>query len=92
LLQRLRKLLDNKWFTRLRQNESLRDTLYVWLLTRSLIFIIFICVGHLQVVTIPDSPTNVREAFVRFENVSIARKLRETMWRADVAHYWVLTH
>ena len=92
MLQRLRKLLDNKWFTRLRQNESLRDTLYVWLLTRSLIFIIFICVGHLQVVTIPDSPTNVREAFVRFENVSIARKLRETMWRADVAHYWVLTH
>ena len=65
----------------------MRETLYVWVLTRGLIFFIFICVGHLQVITIPESPTNVREAFVKFENVSIARKLRETMWRADVAYY-----
>lgn len=57
------------------------------MLTRSLIFLIFICVGHLNVITIPNQPTNVREAFISFERVSIARKLRETMWRADVAHY-----
>jgi hypothetical protein len=92
LLARLRKLLDARWFVRLRHDQSLRDALYVFVLTRSLIFIIFICVGHLQVVTIPDSPTNVRDALVNFENASIARKLRETMWRADVAHYMVLTH
>ena len=77
---------------RILQDQSLRDTLYVFTLTRSLIFIIFIAVGHLVVTTIPDSPTNVREATVNLTNASIARKLRETMWRADVAHYWVLTH
>jgi Gpi18-like mannosyltransferase len=87
LLAKLRQLLDNKWSVRLRQNQSLRDTLFVFVLTRSLIFIIFICVGHLQVVTVVDGTTNVREAFVRFENVSVARQLRKTMWRADVAHY-----
>ncbi len=92
LLQGLRKLLENKWFVRLRQDQSVRDTLYVWVLTRSLIFIIFICVGHLTVNTIPDSPTNVRDPFVSFENVSIARKLRHSMWRADVAHYMVVAH
>lgn len=85
-------MLDNKWFTRLRQDQSVRDTLFVFVLTRSLIFIIFVSVGHLTVNTIPDSPTNVRDAFVSFENVSIARRLRETMWRADVAHYMVITH
>lgn len=91
LLPRLRKLLDNKSFIRLRQNQSLRDALFVFVLTRSLIFIIFICVGHLQVITIVDGTTNVRDAFVRFDNASIARQLRKTMWRADVAHYMVLT-
>jgi Gpi18-like mannosyltransferase len=77
---------------RILQDQSLRDTLYVFTLTRSLIFIIFIAVGHLVVTTIPNSPTNVREATVNLTNASIARRLRETMWRADVAHYWVLTH
>ncbi len=90
MLPRLRKLLENKWFVRLRQDQSLRDTLYVWVLTRSLIFIIFICVGHMTVNTIPDTPTNVRDPYASLENVSIARKLRETMWRADVAHYMVV--
>jgi Gpi18-like mannosyltransferase len=69
-----------------------RDTLYVFTLTRSLIFIIFIVVGHLVVTTTPDTPTNVREAVVNFENAAIARRLRETMWRADVAHYMVIAH
>ena len=91
MLSKLRKLLDNKWITRLRQDQSIRDTLFVFVLTRSLIFIIFICVGHLQVVSIPDPPNTVREAFVRFENVSIARTLRQTLWRADVAHYMVIS-
>ncbi len=85
--QSLKKLLENRHFARLRQDQSLRDTLFVFVLTRSLIFAIFVCVGHLTVVTIPDSPTNIREAFVKLENVSITRRLRETMWRADVAYY-----
>ena len=87
MLPRLRKLLENQWVVRLRQDQSIWEALYVFVLTRSLIFLIFICVGQLNVITIPDQPTNIREAFVKFENVSIARKLRETMWRADVAHY-----
>ena len=89
---KLRELLNNKWLVRARQSQSLRDTLFVFLLTRSLIFIIFICVGHLQVVTTIDGTTAVRDAFIRFDNVSIARQLRKTMWRADVAHYQVLAH
>jgi hypothetical protein len=89
---KLRKLLDNKWLDRLRRDQSIRDTLFVFVLTRSLIFIIFICVGHLQVTTTPETPTPVRDAFVRLDNVPVARRLRETMWRADVAHYWVLAH
>lgn len=87
MLPTLRKLLENQWFIRLRQDQSIWEALYVFVLTRSLIFLIFICVGQLNVITIPDQPTNIREAFVKFDNVSIARKLRETMWRADVAHY-----
>ena len=91
MLAKLRKLLDNKWIVRLRQDQSLRDTLFVFVLTRSLIFIIFVCVGHLIVQTEAATPTiMVRDAFVRFENVQITRQLRETMWRADVAHYMVL--
>jgi Gpi18-like mannosyltransferase len=87
--------LTHKAITRInrnRQDQSLRDTLFVFTLTRSLIFIIYIAVGHLVVTTIPDSPTNVREATVNFENAAIARRLRETMWRADVAHYMVIAH
>lgn len=76
-------LAKNRWL----QDRSVRDALFVFLLTRILIFLIFISVGHLRVVTIQNQPTDVREAFVSFEKVSIARKLRETMWRADVAHY-----
>ena len=88
----IRSFTQRPRIRRISQDQSLRDTLYVFTLTRSLIFIIFVAVGHMVVTTIPNSPTNVREATTNLENVSIARKLRETMWRADVAHYWVLTH
>ena len=81
------KLLDSKWLARLREDRSVRDALFVFLLTRILVFLIFIFVGPLRVETIPNTPTPVREAFVSFERVSIARNLRDTMWRADVAHY-----
>ncbi|HVF21677.1 MAG TPA: mannosyltransferase family protein [Pyrinomonadaceae bacterium] len=83
----LQKLIDAKWLSRLRQDRSVRDALFVFLLTRILVFLIFIFVGSLRVDTIPNTPTPVREAFISFERVSIARQLRDTMWRADVAHY-----
>lgn len=91
MLSKLRKLPDNKWLARLRQDQSVRDALFVFVLTRSLIFIIFICVGHLIVHTTPETPTPVRDAFIRLDNAHIARQLRGTMWRADVAHYMVLS-
>jgi hypothetical protein len=72
---------------RVREDRSVREALFVFLLTRILVFLIFIFVGPLRVDTIPNTPTPVREGFVSFERVSIARNLRDTMWRADVAHY-----
>ena len=72
-------------------DPSARDALFVFVLTRSLIFVIFIFVGHLTIVTLPDSPTNIREPFIRLEGAPIAKRLRETMWRADVAHYMVIS-
>jgi hypothetical protein len=71
---------------------SVRDALFVFLLTRLLVFLIFIFVGHLRVDTIPNTPTPVREAFISFDRASIARLLRHTMWRADVAHYMDIAH
>lgn len=92
MLAKIRKLLENKWVVRLRQNQSLSDTIFVFVLTRSLIFIIFVCVGHLQVTAIADPPNTVYEPYVNFENARISRTLRQTMWRADVAHYMVIAH
>jgi hypothetical protein len=89
---RLQKLSDWKWLARLRGDGSVRAALFVFLLTRILVFAIFIFVGHLRVDTIPNTPTPVREAFISFERVSIARQLRATMWRADVAHYMDIAH
>jgi hypothetical protein len=85
-----------KWFgdmsglARFWSDRSVRDALFVFVLTRSLIFMIFVFVGHLNVITLPDQPTNIREAFISFEGAPVARRLRETMWRADVAHYMVI--
>ena len=86
------KLLDLKWLARVRGDRSVRAALFVFLLTRIFVFIIFIFVGHLRVETVPNTPTPVREAFISFEHVSIARQLRDTMWRADVAHYMDIAH
>jgi len=90
LFPQIKKLINAQWFVRLRQDRSIRDASFVFILTRSLIFVIFVFVGHLNVTTIVDGTTNVREASVSLEGVSIARQLRKTMWRADVAHYMVL--
>ncbi len=63
----------------------MREALFVFLLTRALIFFILICVGQLTVRKYPDIPAY--DAFISFERPQIARKLRETIWHADVAHY-----
>ena len=95
LQEKISSFLSRFWnVTRLAKvwaNPSARDALFVFVLSRSLIFVIFIFVGHLNIVTLPDHPTNIREAFIRLEGAPIARRLRETMWRADVAHYVVIS-
>ncbi|HEY2961258.1 MAG TPA: mannosyltransferase family protein [Pyrinomonadaceae bacterium] len=85
MLARLRKPLYKAWFVRFRQDRSVREALFVFLLTRTLIFFILICAGQLTVSTYPD--INAHDAFISFDRPQIARKLRETMWHADVAHY-----
>lgn len=63
----------------------MREALFAFILTRALIFFILICAGQLTVTKYPD--IKAYDAFVSFERPQIARKLRETMWHADVAHY-----
>lgn len=62
----------------------MRDAFFVFVLTRSLIFLILICVGQVNVVTFPE--TNSHHAFVSLDS-SLAQNLRRTMLQADVVHY-----
>lgn len=80
MLAQLRKRLYE-----ISQDRSVRDALFVFLLTRALIFFILICAGQLTVTRYPD--IKAYDAFISFERPQIARKLRETIWHADVAHY-----
>ena len=90
MLARVRKLLDTPWFVRFRQDRSIREAFFVFILTRSLIFFIFICAGQLIVTSYPE--IKAHDAFISFERVQVARKLREIMSHADVAHYGGLSH
>jgi len=83
LLTRLRQLLGHRWLVRLRQDRSIREAFFVFVLTRGFIFLIFICVGQLNVVTYPE----VHDAHISLERVQVARKLRPIMAQADAAHY-----
>ena len=62
----------------------MRDAFFVFVLTRSLIFLILICVGQVNVVTF--SETNSHHAFISLDS-SLAQNLRRTMLQADVVHY-----
>lgn len=81
-LPRIRRLV------RFPKDRSIREALFVFLLTRSLIFAIFICAGQVNIVSFPES--NTRHATVVLEPASIAQNLRRTMWQADVIHYAVI--
>ncbi|HKV37339.1 MAG TPA: mannosyltransferase family protein [Pyrinomonadaceae bacterium] len=78
-----------QWLFRFRQDRSIREALFVFLLTRGLIFLIFIVAGQFSVVSHPES--NTRDAIIRFEPASISENLRRTMWQADVIHYVVIS-
>jgi hypothetical protein len=73
---------------RLRQDRSIRDALFVFVLTRSLIFLILICVGHVTVVPFPEM--DAHHAVILLDGQSLAGDLRRTMWQADVVHYMTI--
>ncbi|HEX6283886.1 MAG TPA: mannosyltransferase family protein [Pyrinomonadaceae bacterium] len=85
MLTRLRQLLDHRWLVRLRQDRSIREALFVFTLTRTLIFLVLICVSHLIVYSFPE--TYSYDAVISLKDAQIARKLRQKMWQADAAHY-----
>jgi hypothetical protein len=85
LLARARKLVYQQWFVRLRQDRSVREALFVFILTRTLIFFILICAGQLVVNSYPE--IKAHDAVISFNRAQIARRLREIMSHADVAHY-----
>ena len=78
-----------QWLVRLRQDRSIREALFVFVLTRSLIFLVLVTVGQVNVVSYPES--NTRDATIRFEPASITENLQRTMWQADVIHYVVIS-
>lgn len=80
MLPQLRKLLANKWLVRLRRDQSIREALFAFLLTRLLIFTILICVPHVRIEK-PNDP------YINLEKASIARTLRKTFAMADTNHY-----
>jgi hypothetical protein len=91
LSARLRKLLYETRFFRFRHDGSVREALFVFILTRALIFFILICVSQLTVMQTPPYMENGHDAFIIFDRPQIARKLREMMVRGDVGHYKALS-
>jgi len=85
LLTRLRQLLNHNWLVRFRQDRSIREALFVFLLTRSLVFLIFFTVPLATVASHPEA--GYYDAFISFEHSAIARHLRTIMARGDVGHY-----
>jgi hypothetical protein len=85
LLARLRKGLYETLFVRLRHDRSVREALFVFLLTRTLIFFLLVTVGQLTVTSKPE--IKLHDASISFDRPQIARKLREMMVRGDVGHY-----
>lgn len=75
---------------RVRQDRSIREALFVFLLTRSLILVILICVAPIKVETNPENRT--REAWISLERVPITRNLRSLLWQGDAGHYMDIAH
>jgi hypothetical protein len=74
---------------RLTQDHSVREAFFVFTLTRSLVFVIFILVGNLNLLPSgqSDFPTPDQQPVISLEKAPIAQKLRETMFRGDVTLY-----
>jgi hypothetical protein len=65
---------------RLRQDQSIRESLFAFLLTRILIFAVLITVPYVKILP-PNDP------YINLEGAQIARQLRKTFAQADTNHY-----
>ena len=84
MLTRFRQLLNHKWLASFRQDRSIREALFVFLLTRSLVFVIFFSV---PLVTVISNPDRFHQAFITYEHAAVTRNLRTMLVRGDVGHY-----
>lgn len=86
------RLPGAKTLRRITQDHSVREAFFVFTLTRSLVFVIFILAGNLSLLpSAPsDFPTPDREPIISLKQAPISQKLRETMYRGDVTLYLYL--
>ena len=94
--QAVRKI--GSWVNGRLRDRSVRQALFVFTLTRSLIFLILILVGQFTTETItseqaPTYPLAVQEATINLKNRTIGRRFRETLAKGDINIYMSLaTH
>ncbi len=75
-----------------RLDISVRESLFVFLMSRGLVLLIFILVGQLkfgapEIGTGPSGPITARNAIISLSQAPIGRTLRETIAQGDVNHY-----
>ncbi len=77
-------------------DASVRESLFVFLLSRGLVFIIFIAVGQIkfgapEAGSGPNGPIAGRNAAISLSHAPVASTLRETIAQGDVNHYVTLS-
>jgi hypothetical protein len=75
-----------------RLDASVRESLFVFLLSRGLVLVIFILVGQIkfsapEIGAGPSGPITARNAVISLSHAPIGRTLRETIAQGDVNHY-----
>ena len=75
-----------------RLDDSVRESLFVFLMSRGQVLLIFILVGQLkfgapEIGTGPSGPITARNAAISLSHAPIGRTLRETIAQGDVNHY-----
>ena len=85
---------NNGWLRRSLRDRSVRQALFVFTLTRGLVFAILILVGQFTTETVttdnPNFPLAVQEATITLKNRTIGRRLREVISKGDINIYMTL--
>lgn len=72
-------------YHRIARDRSVRESLFIFVITRSLILIIFVAVGHTALNA--DSTPDDQHAVTSLQNAAIGRRLRYTLSRGDAGWY-----